>query len=122
MPAAMAAEIGGVLHGALMQLPIGRLDGEPGRAEDDREDEREQDRDRAAVVDEDRVKPRNLDAAQRSLEAIEFRTLQRPHWTRPLNHWSLTVRATGAVGRHAPPVATKGRTGALQRRSLNHLS
>ena len=69
----------------------------------------EHDHDRAAVVDEDRVKSRNLDAAQHSLEAIEFRTLQTPHLDPPLNRWSLTVRATGAVGKSAPPVATTRR-------------
>ena len=84
----MAAEIGGVLHGALMELPIGRLDGQSGRAEDDREDEREQDRDRAALIGEDRVKSRNLDAAQHSLEAIEFRILKTSHLNPPLNRWS----------------------------------
>ncbi len=80
--------IGGVLHGALMQLPIGRLDRESGRAEEDREDDGEQDRDRAALIGEDRVKSRNLDAAQHSLEAIEFRILKTSHLDPPLNRWS----------------------------------
>ena len=83
MPAAIAAEFGGVLHGALMQLPIGRLDGESGRAEEDREDDGENDRDRAAFVVEDRAEPWKPDPLQHSLDPIEFQTLQVPHWTYP---------------------------------------